>query len=255
MTDKVLTQGRFVWHDLMTRDIDKARAFYPELLGWSVTDMDMGPMGKYPLFKNGETGMGGAVSLADAPEAIPSHWINYISVHDVDATCIKATEIGGKVCHPAFDIPEVGRTAIIEDPNGAVFHIYKAAETEGPEVEPAPGAFCWYDCLCTDIEKAKAFYAEIFGWTFAKSEIKIPMEMWVASRDGKPCASIMGKPPSVPRSSWMNYIRVEDIKVSTARAEELGAKNLMGPVPMPTGGTFSVIMDPTGAHVLLLEKD
>lgn len=255
MTETVLSQGRFVWHDLMTRDPAKARTFYTELLGWSVNEMDMGPMGTYAMFMNGETGIGGTVNLEDAPESVPSHWINYISVPDVDAACTKTTEIGGKVCHPAFDIPGVGRTAILEDPNGAVFHVFRGADTEAPEkAEPSPGDFCWYDCLCDDIEKAKSFYGEIFGWTFEKPAMDIPMEMWIASRDGTPCASIMNKPPGVPRSAWMNYLRVSDIGASTAKAEELGAQKLMGPVPLPTGGTFSVIMDPAGAHVLLLEK-
>jgi predicted enzyme related to lactoylglutathione lyase len=254
MSEQIRTQGRFVWHDLMTHDTEKARAFYTELAGWSVNEMDMGEHGKYAMFMNGETGIGGAVSLEAAPD-IPSHWINYISVHDVDASCKKADELGGTVCVKPFDIPGVGRTAVVEDPNGAVFHLYRAADSEGPEKErPDVGDFCWYDCLSDDTDKAKQFYGGVFGWTFAKPPFDLPFEMWVASRDGKRCASIMGKPDDVPRSTWVNYLLVEDLEASTKRAEALGARKLMGPNPIPTIGTFNVIEDPTGAHLLLFEN-
>ena len=254
MSGQILTQGRFVWHDLMTRDPAKARVFYTELVNWSVNEMDMGEHGSYAMFMNGETGIGGTVSLEGAPDDLPSHWINYISVHDVDASCKKAEELGGKICVPPFDIPEVGRTAVVEDPNGAVFHLYKAATTEAPEKErPDVGDFCWYDCLSSDVEKAKIFYGGIFGWTFEKPPFEPPFEMWIALRDGKHVAAIMAKPDDVPRSTWMSYLLVENLQASTERAEKLGAKKLMGPNPIPNIGTFNLIEDPTGAHLLLFE--
>ena len=64
----------------------------------------------------------------------------------------------------------------------------------------------------------------------------------------------MSKPAHVPRSIWMNYLRVDKLEAATERAGSLGAKKLMGPIPIPTIGMFTVIEDPTGAHVLLFEN-
>ena len=105
MSDESAFRGKFVWHDLVTADIAKARAFYTALFGWTVQDMEM-PGGVYPLFSIGEEGLGGFVAAGDG---VPSHWIGYVAVADVDQVVAKATELGGTVKHAAQDVPEVGR--------------------------------------------------------------------------------------------------------------------------------------------------
>lgn len=253
MSEKKFSVGRFVWHDLMAKDPDAARAFYTELMGWNVREMDMGEHGKYTMLLNGENGLGGIVSLAGAPD-IPSHWIDYITVEDVDASCKKVDELGGKTCVPAFDIPGVGRTAVVEDPNGAVFHLFRSAQGDAPERRPAVGDFCWYDCLSDDMRKAESFYGGLFGWTFVEPPFQGGPKMSVASRGDVALASIMEKPAGVPRSVWMNYLLVDELDESTARAERLGAKKLMGPTDIPTIGRFNLIEDPAGAQVILFEN-
>jgi predicted enzyme related to lactoylglutathione lyase len=253
MSDKIFTRGRFVWHDYMAKDPAKARAFYTELMAWKIDEMDMGPMGKYAMLKRGDAGIGGIVPLTGAPAEVPSHWISYISVDDVDATCKKAKELGGKVCVEAFDIPGVGRTAVLEDPTGAVFSPFKSADGEPPITErPAVGEFCWFEVMTTDVAKTKNFYAGLFGWTYEKAPFPGP-EMWIASRDGKQTCAVMAKPAEAPVCAWMNYLLVEDLDQSSKRAEQLGGKKLMGPIEVPTIGKFNVFADNNGGVISLFQ--
>jgi uncharacterized protein len=111
--------GKFSWNELVTTDIEGATAFYSRLFGWSST-----PFGtEYTLFNKGDQSVGGMMK-APAP-GIPAGWLSYITAEDVDAYATKAVELGGTIRVPAFDIPEVGRIAILVDPQGAAFGIFK----------------------------------------------------------------------------------------------------------------------------------
>lgn len=118
----------FVWNELVTSDLPAARAFYEGVVGWTVQSMDM-PDGKtYHLFMEGDAYRGGLMSLDDIPGAgVPPHWMSYIGVDDVDATCAATERAGGKVLMQPFDVPGVGRMATLEDPQGAQFSVMKEA--------------------------------------------------------------------------------------------------------------------------------
>ena len=121
--------GTFCWNELMTKDVAGARSFYGGLLGWKVEEMDMGPGGTYTLWKRGKDRVGGCMAMPPdlAASGAPPHWVSYVQVPDVDASAQKATALGGKVCHGPADIPGVGRFAVLTDPQGADFCIFKPA--------------------------------------------------------------------------------------------------------------------------------
>jgi len=100
-------KSTFVWHDMMTTDAERSRAFYTGLLGWKTGEMEIEAMGTYQMIQLGEEPIGGFMPL-DPSHGAPSHWLGYIAVASVDACCAKATELGGKVCVPAMDIPTWG---------------------------------------------------------------------------------------------------------------------------------------------------
>lgn len=255
MANALFTKGRFVWADLVTREGAKARTFYTELLNWSATEVDMGPGGKYTMLKLGEAGVGGIPPvMAGMPADVPSHWLYIISTDDVDAACRKATELGGKVVAPAMDIPNIGRMAIVTDPSGAVFSPFKSATGEmRPEgQQPKVGEFCWYENFTTDVEKSKAFYAALFGWTWEKAPMP-NMEYWIAKRGAVQTAGLMKKPDDVPMANWLGHLLVENLERSTERATKLGGKKLMGPHDVPGIGKFTVVQDSAGAVVSLFE--
>jgi predicted enzyme related to lactoylglutathione lyase len=111
--------GHFYWNELMTRDPEGAKAFYGDTLGWRFDGMPMED-GTYWVCKDGDTPVGGIMPM-NRPEfeGIPPHWFAYIAVDDVDARVAKATATGGKLLRPLFDVPGIGRIAIVQDPTGA----------------------------------------------------------------------------------------------------------------------------------------
>lgn len=117
--------GTWSWSELHTADVPAAVPFYAAACGWTTVDMDMGPMGTYTVFQLGEDGMCGAMS--PPVEGIPPHWETVFAVDDTDATVETARAAGATVHAEPFDIPEVGRSAVLADPTGAVFQVIRFA--------------------------------------------------------------------------------------------------------------------------------
>jgi len=114
------THGQFHWNELMTRDVEKAKKFYAETMGWSYDAMPMPGGGTYTLAMAGGKPAGGIFDIS-GPEykGVPESWMPYIAVDNVDERVKKATKAGAKVMKPAFDVPNVGRIVILLEPGGA----------------------------------------------------------------------------------------------------------------------------------------
>jgi hypothetical protein len=114
--------GTFCWNELAAKDAEAAEVFYCNLLGWTTKTTTM-EKGSYTTFMNGEAMAGGLIQMTEEWGDIPSHWMIYFTVKDTDAHCEKVKQLGGTVCVGPFDIPEVGRFAVVNDPQGAFFSI------------------------------------------------------------------------------------------------------------------------------------
>ena len=114
------THGTFYWNELMARDVESAKKFYADTMGWSYDAMPMGAGGTYWVAKMGDEPVGGIFDISGSDyDGVPEGWMPYIAVDDVDARVKKAVKAGAKVMKPAFDIPGVGRIAILMEPGGA----------------------------------------------------------------------------------------------------------------------------------------
>ncbi len=125
--DAMKTHGAFGWSELMTTDAKAATEFYGGLFGWKIDTMDMG-QGPYHVVKVGEAAIGGIMKSPPDAGPMPPMWGVYVTVNDADATVKKATGLGAKVVNGPFDIPGVGRMAVLQDPQGAVFNVITYAE-------------------------------------------------------------------------------------------------------------------------------
>jgi predicted enzyme related to lactoylglutathione lyase len=116
--------GSFSWTELMTTDAAAARQFYGCLLGWTFTEMPMGPGLTYTVFQVAGKPAAGMMQM-EGPmfQGVPPHWTSYLSVADCDAAAARAAELGAKVLVPPQDVPRTGRFSILQDPTGAVFAI------------------------------------------------------------------------------------------------------------------------------------
>jgi uncharacterized protein len=121
-TQRANEPGTPIWNECMTPDIPAAAAFYAEVLGMGSETSDMGEAGTYTVLTNAKgRQVGGAMN--PQMEGVPPHWNVYFNVEDVDATVAKAQELGGNVVAPAFDVPGVGRLAVLSDPQGGMFNL------------------------------------------------------------------------------------------------------------------------------------
>lgn len=126
MAENKNLQGTFCWNELMTTDPAKARDFYKKLVGWSIADSGMPGM-KYEMLKAGEKPVGGLMKVPEEAKGMPSQWMAYITVDDVDACAAKVKSLGGKVLQGPQDIPTVGRFVMIQDPTGALVSLITLA--------------------------------------------------------------------------------------------------------------------------------
>jgi uncharacterized protein len=120
-TDEVRgMHGTFHWNELMTRDVERAKRFYRETIGWSFDPMPMPDGATYWVAMLDGKPVAGVFSLA-APEyeGVPESWMSYLAVDDVDMRVEKAIKAGAKLMKPIFDVPNVGRIAMLMEPGGA----------------------------------------------------------------------------------------------------------------------------------------
>ncbi|MEZ5425641.1 MAG: VOC family protein [Pyrinomonadaceae bacterium] len=135
MAEKI-KHGQVCWNELATSDLGKAKEFYSALLGWKLEQSNAVKM-EYPEIKVGEKTLGGMMQMTDEWKnaetgefLMPSHWMTYIAVDDVDETARKVSEMGGKICVPPTDIAPVGRFSVINDPSGAFISIITLSNVE-----------------------------------------------------------------------------------------------------------------------------
>lgn len=119
--------GSLGWTELLTNDTAKAETFYTALFGWKPEANAMGVSG-YTVFMNGEQYACGMMAIQAEWGPMPPNWMVYIVTANCDASANQAEELGGKICMPPMDIPEVGRFAVITDPQGATFGVFQMKE-------------------------------------------------------------------------------------------------------------------------------
>ncbi len=113
--------GEFSWNEMIATDEAGAKKFYTSLFGWTAQKFDGGT--DYTLFKQGDTMIGGMMKCPKA--GLPAHWLAYVTVEDVDAMAAKASKLGAKIVMDPFDVPTVGRIAVLVDPQGASIGLFK----------------------------------------------------------------------------------------------------------------------------------
>jgi hypothetical protein len=251
-----MSAAHFVWYELMTGDAPAAIAFYAEAVGWNAQDSGLPGM-PYTLMKVGDAQVAGVMSTPDELRALgrPPAWSGYVAVDDVDAMAARVLAAGGKVLRPAEDIPEIGRFAVVADPQGASFMLFKPLRDDPPPMPPAeaPGTVGWHELRAADGAAVFDFYASLFGWSRGEGMDMGPMGTYqLFEIDGVPCGAVMTREPDVPMGGWRFYFRVEAIDAAVERVRRLGGTVTMGPAQVPGGGWVAQARDPQGAVFALM---
>ena len=232
------------WVDIGSPDPQGAADFYGALFGWEAPE---GPPenGGYRVAMIGDRAVAG-IGVQQHPG--PPVWATYIAVDDADEAVAKVLASGGQVIVPAMDVLDVGRMAVFADLQGAAFSVWQAGTHPGAELVNEPGTYSWSELLTTDVEAAKSFYGDVFGWTTdPKGDGPVPeYTEWQVS--GRSVGGMMEKPPTMPAEippHWGVYFAVTDADTAAARVQELGGKVHVPPTDIEPG-RFAAVADPFG---------
>jgi len=231
--------GKFVWHEQVSDDPKQAQGFYTQLFGWGTEAFKPGEMDYTMISSGGQTHGGFSKAMEGAP---PPHWLSHVAVENLDETIEKAKSAGGKVAAGPFDMEDVGRMAILLDPQGAFISAYQSfAEGSG-----AAGVFVWDELGTTDADGAQRFYEKVFGWT-TKDMGEEYGGYRIFHRGEEQIGGLMKNPdPSIP-AAWTPYVGVDDTDATCAKAKKLGAEVIVEPMDVPNVGRFAIVKDPQGA--------
>jgi uncharacterized protein len=246
----------FVWYDVMTSDTKAAADFYSKLMGWRVEASGM-PGAEYNLIYNGEAQVGGIMPIPEDAKDMPPVWMGYVGVGDVDEHATKVTQAGGKVWREPSDIPGVGRFAVVADPHGAGFILFKG---NGEAMPSAPfmanGHVGWHELHAGNLDEAWAFYSGLFGWQKGFAHDMGPewglYQTFGETSEPPGLGGMMKKMDSSPMPHWTYYFSVGDIEAGALRVKDNGGTVVMEPHEVPGGTWIAPCIDPQGAHFALI---
>lgn len=243
--------GTPCWVDLACADIEASASFYEDLLGWSAGEMpNSAEMGGYRRATFEGDDVAGMVPQMQPGQ--PQMWTTYVSVEDAAATAAKVTAAGGGVMFEPMDVMGLGTMAIFTDPTGAVFGIWQPGTFAGATRVNEAGALCWNELGTRDVEGAKAFYGEVFGWVAAEHEIQraeggpgpdVYIEWKLGNRSIGGMMDIGGALPDEVPAHWLVYFGVEDTDAAVKKVKAAGGEVRFGPIDIDAG-RFAVVTEP-----------
>jgi uncharacterized protein len=254
----------FIWYELMTPDPEGAKAFYDAVVGWRIEDQSSFPNGYRMIGRSDGKFAGGLLPLNAEmqQQGAKPGWLAYLHVDDVDASVAAIEEAGGKIYMPPFDIPGIGRVAMVADPQGAPFYVMKPIPpANDPEAQSDVFSASeeqrvgWNELQTTDVDSARDFYRKQFG--FGSDEYMDMGEMGLYrfwDHSGLRLGALF-KAENGGQPHWRFYFRVPSIAAAKQAAEAKGGTIHMGPHQVPTGDYILIGSDPQGAEFALVGKE
>jgi predicted enzyme related to lactoylglutathione lyase len=246
--------GKIVWNDLVTEDLERSQQFYGGLFGWTF-EQTTGPGGRpYLLARAGRRYVAGLVAVQPRMDGRKvSRWLPYVSVSEVDASVRRAVSSGATVVVPARDV-NLGRVAVIDDPEGAVIGLARSRIGDPDDATTAAGIgrVVWTELLANDPDAATRFYAAVIGWQPHVVQRHGGEYTRLTYRDTDR-AGILKNPSDDAAPAWLTYFGVDDPVAAAKRVEELGGTVVLRPSAQLRDGTIAVVTDPAGA-LLVLQK-
>jgi predicted enzyme related to lactoylglutathione lyase len=258
--------GDFIWYELMTTDPEGSKTFYDSVVGWDIGEGAAEYNGYRMINAPGGGFAGGVLPLTQEMQqhgARPT-WLGYIFVADVDQAVGKIEGAGGKALMPATDIPNVGRIAMVADPQGAPFYVMKPIPPAGRENEPSDvfspdkvGHCAWNELSTSDPAAALNFYTTQFGWE--KGDV-MPMgekgDYQFITHHGQVLGAIFPSDAGAfpEQTHWRHYFRVPSISAAKIAAEQGGGSIKVAPMEVPGGDHIIIGTDPQGAEFALVGK-
>lgn len=239
--------GSWIWYELLTTDADAALDFYTHVIGWTPTKFEGAPS-DYTIVNAGADGVGGVMKN---PMPTPPAWLGYIGVNDVDAAAAKIEALGGKIHMPPTTMEQVGRMAMVEDPQGAKFYVMRGASPEASKAygRMEMGKGSWNELQTSDDAAALDFYGQLFGW---QKQGAMPMpwgeySFLSGASDPEAWGAMMPRENAEHPIGWNFYFRVPDIEVARDKVTAGGGTIVTDVMEVPGGERVLFATDPQGA--------
>jgi predicted enzyme related to lactoylglutathione lyase len=251
----VRPDGAPCWADAMFDDVDAAKRFYGDVLGWTFAEPD-------PRFGDYAQAYADGKAVAAVSPTMPGMeggagaWCLYLASSDLDATARQVRDAGGEVLMGPMEVGDFGAMLLVRDPGGVVFGVWRAGVHEGFDAEAVPGAYCWAEVYTREPAAADAFFPKVFPYRVQRVEDTgdIDFTIYLLGEETVLGRMEMGAedfPPEVP--SYLNvYFTVADCDDAVARATEHGGTVHYGPMDTPFG-RFAVLGDPQGAAFSVID--
>lgn len=253
--------GTFCWINLSSTNVDAAKRFYAELLGWDYDDR-ADDDGTFSMARRSDANVAAIYEREEQERKLgqPPHWNNYVSVDDTDAAAIRAQQLGATVLVEPFDVSDAGRTAVISDPSDAMFWLWQPRRHVGAGRVNDLGCLTWNELRTDDAEGAIGFYSALFGWGFERIETGDGSAYWVIHHDAAAMTLNGGlhelsehEIRSIASARrWIPYFTVGSAEATAESAKTHGGDILQRPGRIGDG-TVAVLADPTGAVFSVFE--
>ena len=243
-------RGKFVWHELLTSDTAGAGAFYPKVVPWKSQPWDKDP--SYTLWMGKGGPLGGVASLDESSGG--PRWLAYVGVDDVQGAVAQAKSMGAKVIKDVTEMPETGTYAVMSDPQGAEFAVYKSNNPSGSDAPLSAGEFSWHELCTTDAEAAVNFYSKLTGWAVGpKHDMGSEFGTYHLMLHGGDQYVGIFQSTSMP-PGWTCYVKVDDVGKAATSAKSAGGRIINGPMEVPGGSWIAQILDPAGVMFAVHEE-
>lgn len=247
--------GEFSWVDLLTPEIAAARAFYTGVFDWRAGEPAGPEGGGYTQLYCADRVVLGMVGMdqAERTTGMPASWTSYVSVVSADATAARAVELGAKLEMPPLDVFDMGRMALLADPDGARFAIWQPRSHIGATLRDEPVSLCWNELHTQHPERSQEFYAALFAWTFRATPGAAPGGYVEIFNGAKANGGMLPLPPAMPMPScWVPYFAVSDCDASVRRIRA-GGGQIHRPAEDIEPGRFAVASDPQGGLFCVIQ--
>ncbi|MBD0709026.1 MULTISPECIES: VOC family protein [unclassified Streptomyces] len=249
-------EGTPVWTDAMYTDLEGAKTFYGDVLGWTFGESST-EYGNYTqAFRNGKAVAAVVPPMPGQEGATRSAWCLYLASPDVAATAEKIRSAGGTILMEPLQVGDFGSMCIAQDPAGVAFGVWQAGRHEGFELEGEDGSYAWAEIFTREPAKSDAFFTTVFG--YGSKKIKDEHMDYRLFDLGGP-QPVLGRmvmspedfPPEVP-SYVQLYFAVDNCDKAVEAAESLGGRKVFGPMDSPFG-RFAALLDPQGAPFAVID--
>jgi predicted enzyme related to lactoylglutathione lyase len=238
--------GTPCWVDYGAADIEAAKTFYGDLLGWTYTGGDPEYGGYLTATRNGEQAAG--LGPQQDPDD-PPRWTTYFATDDAAATAARIREAGGQVLVEPMEVGPMGTMVVALDPQGNPFGLWQAGMHSGFRIYNEPGAVVWNEAAVDDPEAARAFYGAVFGFRF--DEVPGAEGYTTFATGDRPLGGLGGHQPGSPRG-WTTCFAVASTDDAVATVESGGGKVAMAPMDTEFG-RFAVVEDPWAAPFSVMQ--